>query len=140
MSDDPLIKRLSQLTPDGSGLDRDALLFAAGRASARLNRRWPALAGALAVPQMVILGVFLWPRAVMDAPVPDPIKVIPAIVAIEPTIPPEPAEPSEAPGLWALRERIIAADGKLPLPTPIDLAPSEPPLHIFGPLPAELVN
>ena len=44
---EPLAERLSRFTPDGSGLDRDALLFAAGRASARPNRRWVALAAAL---------------------------------------------------------------------------------------------
>lgn len=138
MSDDPLIQRLSQLTPDANGLDRDTLLFAAGRASARPDRRWPALAGALALSQVVILVVVLWPRPAV--PVLDPIKTDPPIVAIEPPLPPVPAEAYEPPGLWALREEIIAADGKLPLPTPIDLAPSKPPLHIFGPLPAELVN
>ena len=140
MSDDPLIQRLSQLTPDGSGLDRDALLFAAGRASVRPSRCWPALAGALALSQVMVLAIFLWPRPAALVPDPDPIKSDLPIVAIEPPLPPVPAEAYEPRGLWALREEIIAADGKLPLPAPIDLAPSKPPLHIFGPLPAELVN
>jgi hypothetical protein len=59
MSDDPLIRQLSRFTPDGSGLDRDALLFAAGRAAARPSRRWQVLAGALAASQLVTLGLFL---------------------------------------------------------------------------------
>jgi len=119
MSDDPLIKRLSQFTPDGSGLDRDGLLFAAGRASARPSRCWPALAGMLAVSQVVILAIVFWPHS--GTPVPDLIKA-PPIVTVEPAPPldhPEPSSPAESPGLWAVREQIIAADGKLPLPTPV---------------------
>ena len=58
---EPLAERLSRFTPDAGKLDRDALLFAAGRASARPGRRWMALAGALAASQLLTL-LFLWPR------------------------------------------------------------------------------
>ena len=37
---EPILERLSRFTPDAGGLDRDALLFAAGRESARPNRGW----------------------------------------------------------------------------------------------------
>src|SRR5713226_4446230 len=60
---EPIIERLSRFTPDGSGLDRDAILYAAGRASARPNRNWMALAGSLAACQLVTL-VILWPHAI----------------------------------------------------------------------------
>ena len=53
--------RLSRFTPDPGGLDRDALLYAAGRASARPSRAWPALAAALAVTQVLTLAL-LRPR------------------------------------------------------------------------------
>ena len=35
---EPILERLSRFTPDAGRLDRDALLFAAGRESARPNR------------------------------------------------------------------------------------------------------
>jgi hypothetical protein len=57
---EPLAERLSRFTPDGTGLDRDGLFFAAGRASARPNGVWVGLAGLLAVAQVVTLFV-LWP-------------------------------------------------------------------------------
>ena len=48
---EPFLERLSRFTPDAGGLDRDALLFAAGRGSARPNRGWMALATLLASTQ-----------------------------------------------------------------------------------------
>jgi hypothetical protein len=59
---DPVTDRLSRFAPNGACLDRDAILFAAGRRSARIGRLWPALAGLLAVSQIVTL-VLLWPRS-----------------------------------------------------------------------------
>ena len=46
---EPSLERLSRFTPDAGSLDRDALLFAAGRSSARPNRGWMTLASLLAV-------------------------------------------------------------------------------------------
>jgi len=53
-----LPERLSRFTPDGSAIDRDGLLFAAGRASARPNRRWQLCVSGLAASQVVTL--LLW--------------------------------------------------------------------------------
>src|SRR5262245_4343901 len=61
-------ERLSRFTPDDSGLDRAALFFAAGRASVRPQRRWPALAGVLAVSQVLTLALFLLRPATPPAP------------------------------------------------------------------------
>ena len=58
---EPFLERLSRFTPDAGGLDRDALLFAAGRGSARPNRGWMTLATLLASTQALSL-VLLWPR------------------------------------------------------------------------------
>ena len=55
------LERLSRFTPDAGGLDRDALLFAAGRSSARPNRGWMTLASLLAGTQTLSL-VLLWPH------------------------------------------------------------------------------
>ena len=85
---EPIAERLSRFTPDAGQLDRDALLFAAGRASARPGRRWIAVAGALAASQLLTL-VFLWPRTPppgADAPR-SPFAPAPS-VAVEPPSPP----------------------------------------------------
>lgn len=60
---DTLPERLSRFTPSAGGLDRDALLFAAGRNSARPNRAWQGLSAVLAATQILTLAC-MWPRAV----------------------------------------------------------------------------
>ena len=135
MSDDPLVRKLSLLTPNGTGLDRDALLFAAGRASARPNRRWIALVGALATSQLLTLGGLLWPRH--EQPIPESFTPSAPIVVIETPLP----GVVETPGLWTLHERFMDMDGKLPMPIPSEsLVPSEPPLRAFGPWPKEFLH
>src|SRR5262249_58967092 len=56
---DPVTDRLARFTPAAAGLDRDALLFEAGRRSARSSRLWPLAAGLLAVSQVATLVVLL---------------------------------------------------------------------------------
>ena len=130
---EPLAERLSRFTPDGSGLDRDALLFAAGRASARPGRRWKAVAGALAASQLLTL-VFLWPHtpaAVRSVDRASPVAVLPT----------EPAAPLD-PSSWAsLRERVFTAGEDRPAPASEDaLVPAESPLRAFGLPPSTLLN
>src|SRR5436309_13213798 len=86
-----LTERLSHFTPDGGALDRDAVLFAAGRASARPNRRWVALAGGLAASQLLTL-VLLWQRPVTPG-------AHPVANLATPTVAPAPSEdpPSQPP-------------------------------------------
>ena len=57
------LERLSRFTPDAGRVDRDALLFATGRASARPNRVWIALVGALVTTQALSV-VLLWSQPV----------------------------------------------------------------------------
>ena len=139
MSDDVVAKRLSQFTPDGTGLDRDAVLFAAGRASARPNRPWIALASLLAVSQLATLAVFLWPsNTVLSLPgrPTSPDRVV------EPTVPPAPppSTPREDVGPWTLRQSNLMTEGNLPAPKPVDLGPSTAPLRAFGEVPRDLLN
>jgi hypothetical protein len=137
MSDDPFAERLSRFTPAAAGLDRDALLFNAGRASARPARRWQALAGVLAAAQLVTLALLLWPRPALPVPVPSfPAEVAP--VAIEQP----PAPPArQAPALLALRDRALATEGNLPAPAAVKpLVPPAPPLHAFGAPPPDLLH
>ena len=130
---EPLAERLSRFTPDGTGLNRDALLFAAGRASARPNRGWQLLAGVLAACQVLTL-VGLWIRT------PDARNNPPSVAVHQPETTPLPSQqdPSE---LGVLSERLLASEGDW-VP-PADDAPMiapEPPLRVFGPLPAKYLN
>src|SRR5437764_15363134 len=103
MPEQPFAERLSRFTPDATGLDRDGLLFAAGRASARPNRRWIALAGALAACQLLTL-TLLWLR---PAGPKDALVTAPAVPEAAASSSPRPADPSE---LWALNRRALQSD------------------------------
>jgi hypothetical protein len=127
MSED-LTERLSRFTPDGGALDRDAVLFAAGRASARPNRRWVALAGALAASQLLTL-VLLWPRPVAPGVAPVADSTPPAVAQAPPDDPaPQPADGSLA--SWVLWQQDAGAQTDLPPLRPVaDLRPDAPPLR-----------
>jgi hypothetical protein len=113
MSED-VIGKLESFTP--AAVDRDALLFAAGRASVKPSPGWKWLAGALGVTQALTLAVWLAPR-----PAPHPVDPIPApdpVLADEPVIPV--ADPYS---LLALRHnpdpRSAAADSPTPVRPPL---------------------
>ncbi len=131
---EPLAERLSRFTPDGAGLDRDALLFAAGRASARPNRRWQLLAGVLAACQVWTLAG-LW----MRAPTAQPAPPTASFALPEPSdTPPLLRDPSE---LGVLNERLLASEGDWPAPA--DEGPMvspDPPLRAFGAPPSKFLN
>jgi len=90
---DPVTDRLARFTPNPAGLDRDALLFAAGQRSARGSRLWPAAVALLATSQVVTLAL-LWPKS------PEPAATAPVAPAVAPppalSVPPS----SSAPDLW----------------------------------------
>jgi len=128
----PFIERLSRFTPDAGGLDRDALLFAAGRACARPNRGWIAVAAALAAGWAVTV-VLLWPHPAAPNPrLPAP-----------PSVPgPAAPEPSENPGLWSARRSLLESDPEKP-PAPPSAAPmidTGPPLRAFAAPPPSILN
>lgn len=133
---EPLAERLSRFTPDAAGLDRDALLFAAGRASVRPSRRWQALAGVLAASQLLTL-VFLWPRTPSSPPDTPFLASEPFRRDSMPVSATEP-DPSE---LRALRQRMLEMDlDYTPPPSYEPMAPPEPPLRAFGTPPSYLIN
>jgi hypothetical protein len=122
---EPIIERLSRFTPDGAALDRDALLFNAGRASVRSNRGWILTVAMLAACQLLTL-TLLWPssappagRHEIDSPAPRYVEAHPS--------PPDAAE------LAAMNRRLLASkDGDLPpSASSVDLLPSDPPLNAF---------
>jgi hypothetical protein len=118
-------ERLSQFTPDGTGLDRDGLLFAAGRASVRPNRGWAALACTLAASQ-VLTCVLFWPKSpeagflAQDGP--------PSQRVFEQFQPSTTHDDTE---LGALNSRaFVRIDGDLPPSAAVEsMAPQSPPLH-----------
>jgi hypothetical protein len=130
---EPLAERLSRFTPDAAGLDRDVLLFAAGRASIRPNRRWQVVAGALAACQLLTL-IGLWPRT-PSARISSPIVAVrPSESAAAPAL----HDPSE---LGVLSERLLASEGNwVPPADDGPMIAPEPPLRVFDALPTKYLN
>ena len=78
---------LDQARPGRAGLDRDLLMFNAGRASVRPNRPWQALSGVLAV--LLLCSVCLRPNSVTPRPSRPPAGEVDAgaYVKVEPASP-----------------------------------------------------
>jgi hypothetical protein len=101
---------LSAFTP--AGLDRDAVLFAAGKAAARRPAVWKWLAVGLAVSNAVTLGVLLWPTPPVEVPV--PVEVPPAVEAPPAVVEPVPTRPEPSSYLaltWGLDQSPVADPG-----------------------------
>jgi hypothetical protein len=137
---EPFLERLSRFTPDAGNLERDALLFAAGRRSARPNRGWIALAAALVVSQALTL-VLLWPSPAPHAPGGlTPRRSPPAADA--PATPEPPASDSpDSPDIWSVRHslRELEAADRAPPGKGVTLPDSGPPLRAFGPPPQSIL-
>ena len=130
---EPLAERLSRFTPDSAGLDRDALLFAAGRASVRPSRRWIVVAAVLAASQLLTLATvgLRTPTARIDPP----------IVAVHPSDPVSPPMPRDPSQLGVLSERLFASERNwIPPMEDGPMIEPEPPLRVFGTLPAKYLN
>jgi hypothetical protein len=119
----PIAEILSRFTPDGSTLDRDALLFAAGRASARPNRALGVLAACLALSQAVTLAALGYrPAGPVESP-PSREAVVPAAPDVPVTSPP----PADGPlAVWP--QAGVGPDGLPRLSAAGDLVPDAPPL------------
>jgi hypothetical protein len=102
---DPVTDRLARFTPSAAGLDRDALLFAAGRRSARASRLWLVATAVLALSQAATL-VALWPREGPSAVV---MPSVPPAAAPTPDVRLSPA--SSDPSLWSVGSRPDVLDG-----------------------------
>jgi hypothetical protein len=134
---EPSLERLIRFTPNAGGLDRDALLFAAGRASARPSRGWKTLASGLAGTQVLSLAL-LWPRpAPPSAGIAVPVAAVP-----EPPSTPEPptSEPRAIAGIWSARHSRLASETTDCPAGDATLIESGPPLRASGPLPLSLLN
>jgi hypothetical protein len=99
-----LERHLAGCAPSADGLDADAMLFAAGRASARRGRlAWPALTACLAVLS-VVLGVWLAAERAERKELaqrlqrPAPMQTPPPEGAAPPAPAPEPPTADQPPG------------------------------------------
>jgi hypothetical protein len=114
MSNDPLVAKLIQFNPAASTIDRDAMLFAAGRASAPRSQGWKALAGILACSQAAMIA--LWFSVTPSG--------IPSNQPLVPVAPWPVASSSDEATVHALALDSYgnlmheAASGKLPTPSP----------------------
>jgi hypothetical protein len=127
---EPFLERLSRFTPDAGRVDRDALLFATGRASARPNRGWIALAAALAATQALSLAL-LWPH-----PTP-PGAGSPIQVANGRSVSPEPPALPNPDLLMARQNLELEPQDRPDTGTFIE---SGPPLRAYGSLPSSILN
>lgn len=118
MTPDPVYDRLAQFTP-ASGLDPAAVLFAAGRASARTPRGWKLAVAGLVLTNLAAVGAIVFLR-------PEPIAV--PLPAPAPAGVPEPAgaeePPIESPTPGVLTRGTDLDDW--PRPTTFDFPPDYP--------------
>ena len=127
---EPFLERLSRFTPDAGGLNRDALLFAAGRNSARPNSRWISLAGLMAGTQVLTL-VFLWPSPTRPGGGVAVKQVTPPAQTV--IFEPRAAEAVTSPGVWSARQSLLELEPE-DRPAETDtLIDSAPPLRAFAP-------
>jgi len=135
---EPFLERLSRFTPDAGRLDRDALLFAAGRSSARPNRGWMTLASVLAGTQVLSL-VLLWPH---ERPIPPAARLTVAVAkgpeprASELQAPELPA----ASGLWSARHSLLEPRFEYRPSDDVTCIDSSPSLRASRPIPPSLLN
>lgn len=132
------LEHLSRFTPDAGGLDRDALLFAAGRNSVRPNRGWAAVASLLAATQALSL-VLLWPRPNLPGSLPT-MSVETAPIPRGALEQPGPEAIGNAPYGPLARQSLRDPDLETKPAADIIFVDQEPPLRAVGPLPASLLN
>lgn len=119
---DPLAQRLARFTPS-TGMDRDALMFEAGRRSVRGRRAWPVVAALMAIGQAITV-VVLWPSPTEGALVSAISNEAPSVVLPSWT---EPSPMTE--GIWSARtsfEEVMATPTSHGVVEPVDRPPLRP--------------
>jgi hypothetical protein len=130
---------MTKFTPDAGRLERDSLLFAAGRASARPNRTWITLAAMLASTQ--VLSLALWLPGIFSG------RDAGALAGNSPNlVSPSASSPSadlpDGASFWAARQSLQKSDllDRPPSAETGTFIESEPPLHAFAPVPPSILN
>ena len=128
MNPEPLKDLLARMKPKEAGLDRDALLFEAGRESVRPSPFWKAVAAGLATSQAATL-LFLLPLAL-----PTPSSS-PAYVEAKPPAGPwvDPTEYRSDP--WIRVAKAEAPHGMMPCDSELPPLPGGEPLIASGGVP-----
>ncbi len=119
MSEEDVIGKLARFTP--GAVDRDAMLFAAGRASVKPPRFWKWAALGLLLSQIVTLGLWFWPKA-------DPMPIAPVVPEVRPSAPDASSVPELDPYSLLALTRNPNVESKS---TPLSSSPSRPPLTVF---------
>jgi hypothetical protein len=135
---EPYLERLSRFTPDAGRLDRDTLLFAAGRRSARPGRGWKTLASLLASTQALSLALLLWRQ-----PTP-PDGGLTVVIANRSTPPAALETPTSQAslnsGVWSAHQHLLEPETEHRPAGDVTLIESGPPLRAFVPPPPSLLN
>ncbi len=124
---EPFLERLSRFTPDAGRLDRDLLLFAAGRSSVRPNRGWMALASLLAGTQALSLALL---RQHPGPPAAGSAVPVAAVPALPEAVAPEPSRSLSSRGLWAARHRLLESEPEDLPPAGVTFIDSAPPFAL----------
>jgi hypothetical protein len=133
------LERLNRFTPDAGRLNRDELLFAAGRSSARANRGWMSLATVLAGTQALSL-LLLWPHSDKN-PIPPAGGITPAVAERSAAAPePRASETLAGPGLWSARRSLVVPETEGRPSADVTFIDSGPPLRASRSIPPSLLN
>jgi hypothetical protein len=134
---EPFLERLNRFTPDAGGLDRDALLFAAGRSSVHPNRGLAALVGLLAGTQALSL-LLLWPQSPPNASRSTNAAGIATAPADLPTQ--SPSDTYANHDLWSARENLRKVETEDRPLSDVSFIDAGPPLRAFAPPSPSFVN
>lgn len=106
---DPLVGRLAELAPSLGGLNRDSLLFQAGRASVRPSRLWPLLVFVLVGLNLATLATLWTNRSAQIVHEASARPVLPAVDGSPPPVPVVKSGPKDHRYLpW--RQRVLNGD------------------------------
>ena len=124
---DPLLQKLTRFTPTSDKIDRDAMLFAAGRAAGSTSRGWKLLAAGLAMSQAGMLAIWLATPSIDRLQ----LQSRPLVAEVSPDTPrlEQGSERQiESPESYGSLMRHLERDG-LPMPEPaVDPLPASPAL------------
>ena len=131
------LERLSRFTPDAGGLDRDALLFEAGRKSARPNRSWLTAVSLLAGTQALSLAL-LWSRS--SSPAGESTVSVAAAPKPATALDPPNSGASANPGIWSARHSLLVSETEGKPVNDVVFIDVGPPLRPVAPPPPSLLN
>ncbi len=108
MNVDPLAAKLARFTPDTTAFDRDALIFAAGRALVRRRPIWPIAVGLLTAAQSLTLYLYFTKPTIVETS----FAVTPRFGETQRWEEFSPAVPATSDDLrlWSYRQAILTGD------------------------------